>query len=144
MHAAMVEWGFRRLLCEWCVYVRRDEAGTVLIAVHATFNPNGRFSDLGDVRFCLGIGIVRDPERRTISLSQTALIDRIIAQFHQSDADPVYAPTLENNNLPVGPPKPGNLPSIAHLCGSMLPKSWLKRTSIGPSIIKYVIQSETP
>jgi hypothetical protein len=49
-------------------------------------------SDLGDVKFCLGIGIVQDPERRTIALSQTALIDRIIAQFHQTDAYPVSTP----------------------------------------------------
>jgi hypothetical protein len=49
-------------------------------------------SDLGDVQFCLGIGIVRDPERRTITLSQTALIDRLVTQFFQTDAHPVVTP----------------------------------------------------
>ncbi|KAJ7271852.1 hypothetical protein C8J57DRAFT_1226413 [Mycena rebaudengoi] len=41
-----------------------------------------------------------------------------IRLFHRFPSKPCTyhsTPTLENNNLPVGPPKPGNLPSIAHL-----------------------------
>jgi hypothetical protein len=34
MHEAMVEWGFRRLLCEWCVYVRVENGVTNLVAIH--------------------------------------------------------------------------------------------------------------
>jgi hypothetical protein len=49
-------------------------------------------SDLGNIQFCLGIGIVRDPERCTITLSQTALIDRLVMQFHQTDAHPAATP----------------------------------------------------
>jgi hypothetical protein len=110
MHEAMTEWGFKRLLCEWCVYVRVEEGTTNLVAIHvddmicaaSTRDANEIFksqlrskweiSDLGDIQFCLGIGIVRDPERRTISLSQTALIDRLVSQFYQSDAHPSPSP----------------------------------------------------
>lgn len=111
MHDAMIEWGFKRLICEWCVYVRRTPDGvTNLVAVHVDdmlcaaseawantlfkdqLRTKWEISDLGEVRFCLGIGIVRDPERRTISLSQTALIDKIVTQFHQTDAYPVSTP----------------------------------------------------
>jgi hypothetical protein len=67
-----------------------------------------------------------------------------IPLFRRFPPKPYSAPTLENNNLSVGPPKPGNLPSTAQLCGSMLSKSWLKCTSIGRSIIKYVVKSENP
>jgi hypothetical protein len=110
MHESMVEWGFRRLLCEWCVYVRVVDGVTNLVAIHvddmvaaaSTRAANDLFkaqlrskwdiSDLGDVQFCLGIGVVRDPERRTITLSQTALMDRLVTQFHQNDAHPATTP----------------------------------------------------
>jgi hypothetical protein len=49
-------------------------------------------SDLGEIKFCLGINIVRDPERKTVSLSQTALIDRLVSQFYQTDADSPRTP----------------------------------------------------
>lgn len=49
-------------------------------------------SDLGDARFCLGIALERDRVNRTIRLSQTALIDRIITQFGLSTAVPVSTP----------------------------------------------------
>ncbi|KAJ7237976.1 hypothetical protein C8J57DRAFT_1246714 [Mycena rebaudengoi] len=54
------------------------------------------------------------------------------------------APTPENDSLSLAPAKTGNLPSIAHICGAMLPKSWLKRTSIDPSTVQYLIKSENP
>jgi hypothetical protein len=110
MHESMVGWGFRHLLCEWCVYVRVKDGVTNLVAIHvddmvaaaSTRAANEFFktqlhskwdiSDLGDVQFCLGIGIVRDPDRRTITLSQTALIDRLVTQFFQTDAHPVTTP----------------------------------------------------
>jgi hypothetical protein len=110
MHDAMIAWGFQRLLCEWCVYVRVVDDITNLVAIHvddmvcagSTPAANTSFkdqlrsrweiSDLGEIKFCLGIGIVCDAERRTIALSQTALIDRLISQFHQSDAYPTPTP----------------------------------------------------
>jgi hypothetical protein len=105
MHKAMLEWGFRRLLCEWCIYVRVVDCVTNLVAVHIDdmlcvaseaaannlfkdqLQSKGSINDLGDVSFCLRISIVRDPKRRTVSLSQTALIDRLVIQFHQTMAD---------------------------------------------------------
>jgi len=49
-------------------------------------------SNLGDVRFCVGITISCNKDARTVSLSQTALIDRIITQFGQQDAYPFKTP----------------------------------------------------
>ncbi|KAF7371902.1 Integrase catalytic domain-containing protein [Mycena venus] len=110
LHESMVGWGFKRLLCEWCIYVRIEAGRTNLVAIHVDdmicaatdrlaneafknqLRSKWEISDLGDVNFCLGIGIVRDPERRTIALSQTALIDRLVAQFHQIDAHPAPTP----------------------------------------------------
>lgn len=110
MHEAMVEWGFQRLSCEWCVYYRKTPAGVVLVAVHvddmlsvaSSREENERFkqqlqskwkiSDLGDIHFALGIAVERDRATHTVFLSQTALIDRIISQFRQKDSHPVSTP----------------------------------------------------
>jgi hypothetical protein len=106
----MVEWGFTRLQCEHCVYYRRDQYGTIMCAIHVDDFLNvgsstaalSRFkdqlrteweiADLGEATFCVGIAINRDRAKRTISLSQTALIDRLVSQFGLQDAHPVTAP----------------------------------------------------
>nr|GAT57284.1 predicted protein [Mycena chlorophos] len=109
LNAAMTEWGFKRLRCEWCVYYRKNEDGKyIIVVVHvddmlsaasssalndefkAQLRSKWTISDLGNASFCLGISIVRDPERRMLAISQTALIDRIIAQFGQD----LYATTI--------------------------------------------------
>jgi transposase InsO family protein len=110
MNDAMISWGFTRLSCESCIYYRSNDTGIVIAAVHVddflsiadTREANELFksqmkeiwtiSDLGDVQQLVGIAITRDRTARTVSLSQTALIDRIIAQFGQSDAFPVDTP----------------------------------------------------
>jgi hypothetical protein len=110
LHDAMLEWGFRRLPCEWCVYVWITDGVTNLVAIHvddmvaaassasandlfkAQLRSKWAISDLGDIKFCLGISIVRDPERKTFSLSQTALIDRLVSQFFQTEADSPRTP----------------------------------------------------
>jgi hypothetical protein len=51
-------------------------------------------TDLGPVHWLLGIKVTRDREERTISLSQSAYIDTILARFSLSDAKPVSSPML--------------------------------------------------
>jgi hypothetical protein len=130
MHNAMVGWGFQRMMCEWCVYIWQNPNGsTILVAIHvndmlaavsiptandtfkAQLKSKWAILDLGNMKYYLGIAVVRDPERLTIHLSQTALIDHIIEQFHQIDAYPVatpwnHAPTSAVRRLP----KPHRLP----------------------------------
>jgi hypothetical protein len=136
-HKTVTKLGFRRLASEWCVYRRVTHTGITIFAVHvddiisiaSSVDENSRFkadlrkhweiSDLGAVKYALGIAISRDRDNRTIALSQTALIDRVIEQFGQVDAHPVDTP------LPVGlqivrPDK--STPVSEHLA------SWMQRT----------------
>jgi len=110
MNDAMISWGFTRLACESCIYYRKRESRIVVAAVHVddfisiakppeenrVFKTQMKtlwnISDLGGVRFCVGIAISRNRETKTISLSQTALIDRVITQFGQQDAYPAKTP----------------------------------------------------
>jgi hypothetical protein len=110
MNQAMLTWGFTRLKCEHCIYYRRTDAGILLVAIHvddfftigssksvitdfkSQLRTKWTVSDLGEARFCLGIALERDRSTRTINLSQTALIDRVVKQFGLKDAVPVSTP----------------------------------------------------
>jgi hypothetical protein len=116
-HKAMKSLGFERLACEWCVYIRRTKTGIIMFAVHvddiisAASSPeeNKKFkeelrskweiSDLGPAKFVLGIAVTRDLERRTITLSQTALIDKVINEFGQGDAHAAETPMVAGLQL---------------------------------------------
>lgn len=99
MNAHLLELGFTWLPCKFCIYYWKTAAGTVLMGIHiddfllvaSTAVAAKRFkdkrwqqwqiSDLGDTKFCVGIHIERDCVRRTVHLSQMALIDHIISDF---------------------------------------------------------------
>jgi Reverse transcriptase (RNA-dependent DNA polymerase)/Integrase core domain/GAG-pre-integrase domain len=107
---AVREWGFTRLPCEWCVYRRQSPTGTIVFAVHvddiisiaSSPDENKRFlslltsrwdiSALGPAKFALGIALSRDRTTRTISLSQSAMIDRLLEKFGLVDARPADTP----------------------------------------------------
>jgi hypothetical protein len=56
-------------------------------------------SDLGEVRFVVGIAVEWDRLNSIVILSQTALIDRIIHQFGQIDAAPLSIPMVPGLKL---------------------------------------------
>ena len=117
MHAAMLEWGFTHLTVEHCIYHRNDERGTIIVAIHvddfcsaASSKPlnedfkkqlqtKWEISDLGAISWIVGIRTTRDRPNRTITLSQTALIDRIVNQFNQTTANPIGTPLLHSIKL---------------------------------------------
>ena len=136
-HKSVTEWGFERLPCEWCVYRRQTPTGTIIFAVHvddiisaaSSVDENERFkaslkakwdiSDLGAVKYALGIAMSRDRDNRTISLSQTALIDRIVLDFNQHDSHPVDTPMVPGNRLLPPDPADPMPPSLS---------TWIEKT----------------
>jgi hypothetical protein len=90
---AVKGWGFQCLSTEWCIYWRQTPAGTIIavhvddiISIASDPKENDSFksllkskwdiTDLGPAKFALGIGISRNLDAGTISISQTALIDQ--------------------------------------------------------------------
>jgi hypothetical protein len=122
MHAAMTVWGFERLSSEHCIYYRHIEDNIIIAAIHVDdfmaigtsvteldrfkqqMRKKWKISDLGEAKFCVGIGIERDWTQRTVKLSQTALIDCIVNLFGQTDADPYATPMEEGLVLRRPPP----------------------------------------
>jgi hypothetical protein len=116
-HKAVSEWGFERLQCEWCVYHRSSPTGTVIFIVHVddiistTSSPeeNMQFCDmllckweiskLGEPKFALGITISHNHPNHSISLSQTAKIDKIVKEYGQRDSHPVDTPMVAGLQL---------------------------------------------
>ena len=107
LDAQMEKWGFKHLECESCVYYRKTEHGTVIVSVHVDDflsisdkkEKNDRFLDdmekvwkisrLRTPKHLVGMGITWDHPNKIVKLSQTALIDKIIAQFGQCDVTPL-------------------------------------------------------
>lgn len=128
---------FKRLACEWCVYRRQSTSSTIIFAIHvddivsAASNPdeNVRFkdklkrhweiSDLSPAKFALGIAISQDLAKHTIFISQTALIDRVVDQFNQTNANPVDTPMVCKLQL-RRPDK--SVPTDSHVT------TWMERT----------------
>ena len=67
-------------------------------------------SELGPAKFALGIAFSRDRTARTITLSQTAFVDKIVSCFNLSDAHPCDMPMVAglvlrrpDKSIPVPP-----------------------------------------
>ena len=110
LNNSMLSWGFTCLSAENCVYYHKRPTGTTIAVVHVDdflsvsslkeenkafkeqMKDKWTISELGEAWFCVGIAISRNCRNHTIHLSQTALIDKLVAQFGQSDANPVATP----------------------------------------------------
>lgn len=74
--------------------------------VKAEFSKRFKMKDLGDATEFLGLRIARDRNKRTLHLSQTSYIDKVLERFRMSDAKPcatpmeVSKPTLESLDDP--------------------------------------------
>ena len=109
-------WGFERLPSEWCVYRRHSPTGTIVFTIHVNdiisvssssdenewskllLRQKWEISNLGPIKFTLGIAVSHNLGAGTISISQTALINRIVDQFNQGDmhaSDIPMVPSLQ-------------------------------------------------
>jgi hypothetical protein len=114
---AVTAWGFECLPCEWCVYRHQSPTGTIIFSLHvddifstasspdetAAFKSflqsQWEIADLGPAKFALGIAMTRDIPSRTISLSQTAFIERLLECFNLKDAHPSDTPMVAGLQL---------------------------------------------
>jgi hypothetical protein len=118
LHASFLRWGFARSECEWCVYSRRSDNGDVsIVVVHvddmaaisssreeadrfrAELESSWQITALGEPKLIVGITIRQDRTKRTISLSQTALIDKIINTYGQKEATIAATPMASGAQL---------------------------------------------
>jgi len=126
-NSAILGWNFVRLSCEWCVYICHSPTSTVIFSVHiddifsaassaaendwfaALLKSKWEISELGPAKFALGIAFSCDQAARTITLSQTTFIDKVVNQFNLSDAHPCDTPMVTSLVLPC-PDKTAPIP----------------------------------
>jgi len=112
-HDTVTSLGFEQNKKDPCIYCRQSATGTVIFSVHvddiySIVNPpeentcfkeelrsKWEISDLGNIKFTLGITIERNRNACSISLSQTAFINRLVACFNLSKAYPVDTPMTQ-------------------------------------------------
>lgn len=96
MHRQMLQWGFLRLSAESCIYYCKSPTGTIIAAVHVDdflsiaskqaeneafkqqMQQVWKISDLDTVRHLVGITVEWDQPNKTVMLSQTSLINKIV------------------------------------------------------------------
>ena len=164
MHKAMLSWGFKHLHADPCVYYRVTPLGMVLSAVHvnnfliisSTPDASRSFkeelkslwtiSDLGEACFCVGIAISHDRANCLVSISQTALIDRVILQFGQTEADPISTPMDPSVAKTLTQPSPSDPPlsdndscELAHISYSSLVGSLMYLAMGTPPDISFAV-----
>lgn len=118
MHEAMVKFGFTRVSVKHSIYSQTREEGRCLIAVHvddfciaadsksemASFKEElaseFEITDLGEVKWILGISVTRDRSTRSISLSQDAYVEKMLQHFGMTDATHLIHPCLPRKSLP--------------------------------------------
>jgi len=146
----------KRLSAYSCVYYRKTDEGIIITCVYvddfiiagcsrelcdafkAQIRGLRNISDLGDASFCLGLAISCSRTDRTISLLQTALMDRIVTTFGQAAALPISTPMDSNLHLRRQPP---NSPSCR--AEAALPYRSLKLASSCTLQLAHVLTSLT-
>ena len=118
LNASFLGWGFLRSECKWCVYSHCSDDGRVtIIAVHvddmmatslneseanqfqSELESTWQITALGEPKLVVGIALHRDRKQRTIMLSQTTLIDKIVSVYGQSDAKTASTPIVHGLQL---------------------------------------------
>ena len=115
LHASFLGLGFRHFDCEWCIYsCCSDNGDLMVIVVHmdnmlvaslskkeaghfqAELEATWQISTLGEPKLIVGIALRQDRAARTIALSQTALIDKIMTTYGQGDVKPASTPMVHS------------------------------------------------
>ncbi len=111
--SSIVNLGFKRLVKENCVYIKRSRTGRVMIITIFVDDGTGSYhkedeqewleikealekeytiKDLGDAEWILGMRIIRDREANTIKLNQSVYVEKVLKKFKMLDCNPVSTP----------------------------------------------------
>ena len=118
LHATMAELGFsKNISSDVSIFIKLHEGETQLIvlvyvddiAIFGTLQHIKDFkaeiathytvTDLGEVKQFLGLHIVRDRLKKTISITQSHYIERMLMRFDMAKCKPVYTPLAAGTTL---------------------------------------------
>jgi Reverse transcriptase (RNA-dependent DNA polymerase)/Integrase core domain len=103
--AALLKFDFIRLATDNCIYIKRSNDYLIIIALYVDdllilsdsipklkqfkqeLADTFEMMDMGEARFILGIKIDRDRTKRTLSISQTEYINKMLANHNMTECD---------------------------------------------------------
>ena len=109
----LCSYGFIPSGADPCVYVLREGKYVLIVVLYvddlviagnqpstidrfkAAISVRFKMKDLGELRWILGMEVVRDRSKHTVELRQTAYVDRILERFGMADCSPVPTPAAE-------------------------------------------------
>ena len=130
--ATLVKLGYEPTVCDPCIYVKRmdgyppillslyvddtcaayhPELEQVWLADKASISQQYPITDIGDCSWVLNMEVTQASDRRTITLSQRAYIERVLQQYNMLDCKPAPTP-LQQLDLTDPALKPGEPLSI--------------------------------
>ena len=118
LHDVLTKLNLIHAFADDCLYIRKEDGKIILIVLvyvddMAVAGPNRihimsfksalaedfDITDLGELKFMLGILVTRDRQKRLIYLSQSVYIQQILSHFGMQDAMPVSTPLAVKHNL---------------------------------------------
>ena len=117
LHSFLLSQGFSSVSNDSCVYIRKTDRGTVVIAVYVddliiagsslslvnsikhSFHNRYKMSDMGPLEYVLGVRVDQDTANRTISLSQRQYIVDLLTKYNMSDCSTEATPMDDRKRL---------------------------------------------
>jgi hypothetical protein len=159
LNAAMVSTGFKRISVEHSIYSRGRKGASSLVAVHVDdlciaastkeemkgfkeeLRKHFEITDLGPVKWILGIHVTRDRKARTISFNQQTYIKKMAARFGLEKAHPVRTPMVHGEPLshlmsPFSPTAKARMAGVPYceLVGSLMYANVATRPDIAHAV----------
>lgn len=139
----LISQGFTRCTAEPCVFVKNIGTATSLVvavfvddivccspsldvvnAFKQAISARFKMTDNGPIENVLGIQIMYDRSRRTMTLSQHSYVKSVLARFGMSESKPVATPLVAHTTLTklsdAGDPVPGNGDWYRQVVGSLM------------------------
>jgi len=117
IHSHMVKFKFIQTQADHCVYIQKQEHQVIIIILYVddliVMATNKKLIDqvrdqlksefdikeLGELKYCLGIEVVRNRKLKTIQINQASMIQRVAERFQVQECKNIYIPADANSRL---------------------------------------------
>ena len=118
-HDSITSFGFEMIEEDHCVYVKRSKKNVLILSLYVDdillagndmssivatkewLSSQFEMKDMGEANYVLGVRIVRNREKKLISLSQETYIKKVLERFRMNNCKPIDTPVEKGLSLSV-------------------------------------------